>query len=135
MRLINCRMPKEGAVIEPGEEVLDELERRTRNRAASARESQRAKLVLLYLDGVSKSEISRRLDLSRMRVIDWIKRFEAEGLAGLEEREGRGRKESYTAAQRKRIVDTVCRKPKKGLSRWSIRTLARHLGFPPFLSS
>jgi transposase len=129
VRLLNCRMPKGAAVVEPERKVLEELERRTRNRAASARESQRAKLILLYLDGVSKSEISRRLDLSRMRVIDWIKRFEDEGLAGLKEREGRGRKEGYTAAQRKRIVDTVCRKPKKGLSRWSVRTLARHLGF------
>ena len=85
------------------------------------------KLVLLHLSGVSKSEISRRIDLSRTRVIDWIRRFEAEGLAGLEELEGRGRKEGYSAAQRKRIVETACRKPKKGLSRWSVRTLARHL--------
>ena len=109
------------------DEVVLELERRVRSRTASARESQRAKLVLLYLEGYSKSEISRRLDLSRSRVIDWIGRFEAHGLAGLEELGGRGRKEGYTAAQRKRIVETACRKPKKGISRWSVRTLARHL--------
>ena len=108
-------------------DVSEELERRARSRTENARVVQRAKLVLLHLSGVSKSEISRRLELSRTRVIDWIKRFEADGLAGLEELEGRGRKESYTVAQRKKIVETACRKPKKGLSRWSVRTLARHL--------
>lgn len=108
-------------------DVVEELERRARSRTENSRVVQRAKLVLLHLSGVSKSEISRRLELSRTRVIDWIKRFEAEGLAGLEELEGRGRKEGYSAAQRKRIVETACRKPKKGLSRWSVRTLARHL--------
>jgi transposase len=108
-------------------DVIEELKRRARSRAVNARVSQRAKLVLLFLEGVSKSEISRRLDLSRPRVIEWVKRFEADGLAGLEELEGRGRKESYSAAQRKRIVETACRKPKTGLSRWSVRTLARHL--------
>lgn len=112
----------------PGEtEVIEELKRRARSRTANARVSQRARLVLLFLEGVSKSEISRRLDLSRARVIEWVKRFEADGLAGLEELEGRGRKEGYSAAQRRRIVETACQKPKKGLSRWSVRTLARHL--------
>ena len=108
-------------------DVVKELKRRSRSRTVSTRVSQRAKLVLLFLDGVSKSEISRRLDLSRARVIEWVKRFEVDGLAGLDELEGRGRKESYTAGQRKRIVETACRKPRRGLSRWSVRTLARHL--------
>jgi transposase len=108
-------------------DVIEELKRRSRSRTVSARVSQRAKLILLFLDGVSKSEISRQLGLSRARVIEWVKRFNVDGLAGLEELEGRGRKESYTASQRKRIVETACRKPRKGLSRWSVRTLARHL--------
>ena len=102
-------------------ETLKELQRRASSRTASARESQRAKLILLRHEGYSKSEISRRIELSRICVIEWIKRFEAEGLAGLEELEGRGRKESYTTAQKKRIVETACREPKKGLSRWSVQ--------------
>lgn len=119
-------MPDESAFT-IDQEVLEELQRRARNRAGSAREQQRARLILLHNDGHGKSEIARQLDLSRSRVRDWIKRFEEEGLAGLEERPGRGRKEGYTTAQKKRIVETACRKPRKGLSRWSVRTLARHL--------
>lgn len=115
------------AAVKVDHEVVEELERRTRNRIVSARDAQRARLILMYLEGRSKVEISRQVGLSRMRVYDWIKRFEAGGLTGLDEREGRGRKESYTPAQRRRIVETVCRKPKRGLSRWSVRTLARHL--------
>jgi transposase len=109
------------------QEIVEELQRRVRTRTVTSRAAQRARLILLYLDGESKSEISRRVNLSRPRVIDWIKRFEAGGVAGLDELEGRGRKESYTAAQKRRIVETVCRKPRKGLARWSVRTLARHL--------
>ncbi len=108
-------------------DAVQELSRRTRSRTANARECQRARLILLYLEGHSKSEISRLVGLSRMRVIEWINRFELEGLPGLEERDGRGRKERYSPAQRTRIVETVCRKPRRGLSRWSVRTLARHL--------
>lgn len=113
--------------IKASREVVEELERRERRRTAAARDAQRARLILMYLDGETKTEIARQVGLTRMRVHEWIKRFESEGLAGLQEREGRGRKESYTAAQKRRIVETACRKPKRGLSRWSVRTLADHL--------
>lgn len=103
------------------------LEARAASRTAPARDRQRAELILLYTQGVSKAEISRRLGLHRSRVIEWIERFSNEGLDGLEEREGRGRKEAYSASDRQRIIDTVCRKPKNGLSRWSVRTLAIYL--------
>ena len=103
------------------------LEARAASRTVSARDSQRAALILLYSQGIPKAEISRRLGLHRSRVHDWIKRFEMEGLAGLQEREGRGRKDSLSAKEQQRIIDTVCAKPKTGLSRWSVRTLADHL--------
>ena len=103
------------------------LEERASSRTVATRDSQRATLILLYSEGVTKAEISRRLGLHRSRVHDWIQRFEREGLAGLQEREGRGRKDSLSAREQKKIIDTVCAKPKKGLSRWSVRTLAAHL--------
>lgn len=122
-------MRKKATPVKVTTEVLEELRRRTRKRSGRVRQSRRAQIILWYLEGINKSEISRRLGLSRMPVLTWIKRFESEGLAGLQERKGRGRKATYTPAQRKRIVETVCRQPIKGLSRWSVRTLARHLGY------
>lgn len=112
---------------ELNEEIRLELETLAGSRTVSRRKSERAQLILLHYEGRSKAEISRRLGLHRNRVIEWIKRFEEEGLQGLEDLAGRGRKDSYTPAEKKRIVEMVCRTPAKGLSRWSVRTLARHL--------
>jgi transposase len=76
---------------------------------------------------MSKAEISRKLQLHRSRVIDWIERFKGNGMLGLEELPGRGRPEEYSSAQKQRIVDRVCKKPPKGLGRWTVRTLASDL--------
>ncbi len=104
-----------------------ELQQMVRSRTISKRESQRAGIILDYATGLSKSEISRKVQLHRSRVIDWIERFKDKGISGLEELPGRGRPEEYSAAQKQRIVDRVCRKPPKGLGRWSVRTLASDL--------
>jgi transposase len=105
----------------------DELLQMVRSRTISKRESQRAQIILDYGAGLSKSEISRKVGLHRNRVIDWINRFEDDGIAGFKELSGRGRPEGYSAAQKQRIIDRVCRKPPKGLGRWSVRTLATDL--------
>ena len=104
-----------------------DLEQMARSRTISKRESQRAQIILHYAGGLSKLEISRRLQLHRSRVIDWIERFREKGIDGLEELPGRGRPEEYSAAQKQRIVDMVCKKPPKGLGRWTVRTLASEL--------
>jgi len=104
-----------------------DLEQLARSRTISKRESQRAQIILHYAGGLSKLEISRRLQLHRSRVIDWIERFREKGIDGLEELPGRGRPEEYSAAQKQRIVDMVCKKPPKGLGRWTVRTLASEL--------
>lgn len=106
----------------------DELQRRLSSRTIAARDAQRARIILMHANGISKSAISRELGLHRSRVIDWIGRFEADGIVGLAEKEGRGRPEAYTTRQKERVVETVCKKPPKGLSKWSIRSLAEHLG-------
>ena len=104
-----------------------ELEQRARSRTVSKRDVQRAQIILHYGDGLSKAEISRKLQLHRSRVIDWIERFREKGISGLEELPGRGRPEEYSAAQKQRIVKRVCRRPPNGLGRWSVRTLALDL--------
>lgn len=102
----------------------EELRHIARSRTVSKRESQRAEIILQYADGISKAEISRRLQLHRNRVIDWIDRFEKAGMFGLEELPGRGRPELYGVVEKQRIVETVCKKPPQGLGRWTVRTLA-----------
>lgn len=105
----------------------EELQSRVTSRTIATRDNQRAQIILLHSEGLSKSAISRELGLHRARVIDWINRFDKDGLEGLEEREGRGRPEKYTTKQKEKVVETVCKKPPRGLSKWSVRSLAEHL--------
>lgn len=103
------------------------LESQTSSRVIEKRQSDRAQIILMYASGVSKSEISRRIGLHRNCVIEWINRFEQEGLAGLEEKEGRGRPDKYSLAQVRKVVNKVCQKPPRGRDRWTIRLLAEKL--------
>jgi transposase len=55
------------------------------------REVIRARIVLYAAEGFSNDEIAARLDTPRQIVSKWRKRFFEQRLAGLEERERRGR--------------------------------------------
>lgn len=60
----------------------------------------------------------------------WKRRWQEGGLTALEDLPRSGRPVELSAAVRRRIVSTVCRKPPSHLSRWSVRTLADALGLP-----
>lgn len=111
-------------------EVLSELSRRLRARTSTVRERERAEIILLRLEGVSVGLIAERLKTTAKRVSIWSQRFQAQGLAGLEDVKGRGRKPSLPTRKIERIVTEVTRPP-KGRSRWSVRSMARHAGVSP----
>ena len=52
----------------------------------------RARIILLLADGVPITEIAATVGLSRRHAYKWIQRFMQEGLAGLEDKLGRGRR-------------------------------------------
>ena len=92
----------------------------------------RARIVLLAADGVSNSEITRRLEVSRPTVLDWRKRFATERLDGLTwVRPGRGRKPSIGAKKIRQIVDATLRTKPANATHWSCRTMARAQGVSP----
>jgi transposase len=72
-------------------ETFKELQRRARAATSTAREQERAAMVLLGLDGKGVGE---QLGTTAKRVSGWCKRFEERGLDGLEDRPGRGRRPS-----------------------------------------
>lgn len=82
--------------IELCEEDRCELESWTRHKAASARLYIRAKIVLLAAEGETNSAIARKLDYARDRVVDWRRRFAAEGMDGLRDRSRSGRPRSFS---------------------------------------
>ena len=51
----------------------------------------RARIILLLADGVTITDIAAMVGLSRRHTYKWIQRFMQEGLAGLEDKPGRGR--------------------------------------------
>src|ERR687886_537969 len=50
----------------------------------------RARVILLLADGVPITDIARVVGMSRRHTYKWIQRFVQEGLAGLEDKPGRG---------------------------------------------
>ena len=89
----------------------------------------RARIVLLAADGLSNSEIARRLEVSRPTVLDWRKRFDSERLDGLTwVRPGRGRKPSIGAEKVRQIVHATQHAKPANATHWSCRSMARVQG-------
>jgi transposase len=74
--------------IELGEELLALSRKRSMSKIA-----ERLKAVGLYFMGeMTYEEIGERLGRNKVFVFTWLKRYKDEGLAGLNDRPGRGRK-------------------------------------------
>lgn len=108
-------------------EVVAELRRRTRSTTIGVRDRERADMILRRIEGMSVDAVARQLNTTPKRVSQWCVRFEAEGLAGLAERPGRGRKASIPEAKVARVI-TEATRPPDGRTRWSIRSMSRHAG-------
>ena len=94
----------------------------------------RARVVLLAADGVRTTEIVRRVGLSKPAVIGWKRRFVAEGPGGLHDRAKPGR--PPTIDQTEIVLATLEPPPGVlGVTHWSSRLLAKHLGVSDFTVS
>ena len=105
-------------------------------RASSLRAglAQRARIVLLADEGVGTNQIVHRVGVSKPTVIGWKKRFAAEGIAGLDDRPKPGRPPVIDPVQ---IVLATLEPPptELGVTHWSSRLLAKHLGVSDFTVS
>ena len=79
-----------------------ELRRRAAQYTRPHREVIRAKVVLVAAEGLSDSEIARRLDCTDKTAAKWRRRFGAEGIAGLDERPRPGRPRSFSPRRDRR---------------------------------
>ena len=104
----------------------EELSRLTRSSSVRAGLAQRARIVLLAAEGMSNTAIADLVGTSRPTVIGWRERYQAKGIAGLddEQRPGRPRTIDHAAI----VTATLTPPPKKlGVTHWSTRLLGRHL--------
>ena len=107
-------------------EVLDTL---ARSQTLSFRVVQRARALLLAVDGVSNVEISEVVGVSRPTVLAWRADFAQQGLADFGEiRKGRGRKPSIPAEKVAQVVDLTLHGKPEGQTHWSCRTMAKATG-------
>src|ERR671939_489066 len=114
------------AIIDGQREVLETL---VRSHRAAHRVVQRAQVVLLAGDGVSNSEISEVVGVSRPTVLAWRGEFEKDGLVGFGEvAKGRGRKPSISDEKVAEIVDLTLHSKPEGETHWSCRSMAKRVG-------
>ena len=111
-----------------------ELEGWLRSPSLRAGLAQRARIVLLAADGVGTGEIVHRVGVSKPAVIRWKRRYAAEGLPGLDDRAKSGRPPRIDPI---RIVLATLEPPPEwlGVTHWSSRLMAKHLGVSDFTVS
>jgi transposase len=120
------------SLTEEEERVIIKL---ARSQSASKRLVERAKIIQLAKEGQTIPQIMRQLHLSEHMVRKWWKRFEKQGVSGLEDAPRPGAPSRYTAENKARVLEAALTRPKDlglGFHCWTFERLAayvhEHLG-------
>ncbi len=112
------------------EEEQAAIERLAHSRTAPARQVERARILWQASQGEIAPAIAAALRLTAETVRDWIKRFNTQGLAGLEDQPRAGRPPTYTPEQVARVIATALTEPKSldlPFASWTLDRLAAYL--------
>jgi transposase len=107
-----------------------EIERRANARRLPARTVERARIIRDAHAGLGVSEIARRRQCTRPQVMQWLSRFNADGLAGLEDAARSGRPATYTSEQVSIVVEASLTDPQTlnlPFGSWTLDRLAQYL--------
>ena len=115
------------SVLELTAEEEAELRRRVRSQTTLARDSLRARIVLLRSRGMKQTDVAREVGASTTSVNKWSQRFDRLGLDGLVDAPGRGRRAVITPEVVERVVAKAGARA-SGMRRRSTRTTAAELG-------
>jgi len=102
-------MPEFVRALSPDEAAT--IEQLLRSRTVPAGYYVRALIIHFSRQGETPAQIARRLEHKFDNVVKWIRRFNEEGLAGLNERPGRGRKATVQERAALAVVETVLTPP------------------------
>jgi len=101
----------------------------TRSRTLPHRQVLRAQIVLRAADGIADRKIAEELQCSVPTVLLWRGRYEAAGVAGLEQdAPGRGRPRIHDEQVIAKIISVTLNRPPKGETHWSSREVAGRVG-------
>jgi len=106
------------------------IEKLARSRTASARGVERAHIILLASRGERVPAIARDLDMTEITVRTWLKRFNAAGLAGLQDQPRSGRPVTYPPEQVSEVIATALTNPQQlnqPFACWTLDRLATYL--------
>lgn len=107
-----------------------EIERRSNARTLPARMVERARIIRDAQAGHHVSEIARRRQSSRKMVMKWLTRFNAQGLAGLNDEPRAGRPTTYTSEEVSIVVATALTNPQAlqlPFGSWTLDRLEQYL--------
>ena len=106
------------------------VERLAHSRTAAARQVERAQIIWQAHQGHAVTAVADHLRLNPQTVRDWLKRFNAGGLAGLDDRPRSGKPPTYTPEQAGAVIATALSDP-QGLGLpfacWTLDRLAAYL--------
>jgi transposase len=111
-------------------EELKQIERLAHSRTAPARRVERAQILCSASQGTGVPAIAQQLSLDERTVRLWLKRFNDQGLAGLEDRPRSGRPVTYAPAVVGEILTTALTDPRslgQPFASWTIRRLQAYL--------
>ncbi len=86
------------------EDERAKLERVVRAKTAPVRLAERVRLVLLALDGLTAPQVAAQAGVGAQTARQWITRFNAAGLAGLEDAPRAGRPRTYAEPEQSVVV-------------------------------
>lgn len=120
-------MPRKAPIPPCSEKIRKLLEEWASSRVAEARLVERAKIILKCLKGERVSKIAKDLNVRPNTVIEWRRRFEKEGLKGLNDRPRSGKPVRYDTGFRDAVLRTLELPPPAGQARWDGPAVAKHL--------
>ena len=110
------------------QEIREELTLWAQSRTFPAGDVFRARLMLALADGKSWNQIEVELHTSRPTIARWKKRFEQQGMAGLDPRHKGSAPRTATPSLQARVLRKTTQRPPDGSTHWSCRKMAAALG-------
>lgn len=117
-------------VRELSEEERTQVRRLSQARTVAARTVERAQIIQLASEGLRVPAIATQLGIGQDVVRQWLKRFNADGLAGLVDKPRSGRPTTYTPEQVGEMIATALTHPQdlgQAFGCWTFQRLARYL--------
>ena len=111
-------------------EERNEIQRLAQSRTAPARLVERAQIIWHASQGERVPRLAQRLQISEPTTRTWVKRFNASGLAGLQDQPRPGRRPTYSPELVGEVLATSLTDPKalgQPFGSWTVRRLATYL--------